>query len=139
MGTSDVAMYKVRVSPGSGDVKVGSLDGYCLMSWKACSDFGVHWNEHLVRHFLRVEMNGIDRSACLAKKRLRAASRPFKDYTSFSVGGEGISITARTLSGFALKPSLVTMTPKNWPTSMPKEHFLGFSFIRMDLRWLKVS
>jgi hypothetical protein len=56
-------------------------------------------------HFLRVEINGIDLSVFLAKKRLRAANWPFKDCTSFCVEGEGISITARTLSGFALKLS----------------------------------
>jgi hypothetical protein len=54
-------MYRVRTSPSSGPVRVGNLDKYCFISWKACSTSRVHWNEFLVRHFLRVEMKGVNR------------------------------------------------------------------------------
>ncbi|MFS7946939.1 hypothetical protein Hanom_Chr06g00542221 [Helianthus anomalus] len=36
---------------------------------------------------------------------------------------------AWTFSGFTLKPPFVTMKPKNFPSSMPKEHLAGFNFI----------
>ncbi|KAJ0706534.1 hypothetical protein HanLR1_Chr09g0308121 [Helianthus annuus] len=43
--------------------------------------------------------------------------------------GEGIRSIACTFSGFTLKPPFVTMKPRNFPSSMPKEHLAGFSFI----------
>jgi hypothetical protein len=137
MVTSDAAMYNVNTSPGSGAVSVGNLDKSCFISQKACSAYEVHSKEFLVRHFLKVEMKGIDRSACLARKQFRAAKRPFNDWTSFNVEEEGMVIAAWTLSGFALKSSLVTIAPQNLPTSILNENFLGFNFIRMALSWSK--
>ncbi|MFS8034989.1 hypothetical protein Hanom_Chr17g01587701 [Helianthus anomalus] len=51
---------------------------------------------------------------------------------------------ACTFSGLTLKPSLVTMKPKNFPSSMPKEHFVGLSFkftLRKEsnVRWILLS
>ncbi|MFS7936854.1 hypothetical protein Hanom_Chr05g00420691 [Helianthus anomalus] len=45
------------------------------------------------------------------------------------VDGDGILSIACTFSGFTLKPSFVTMKPGNFPSSMPKENFAGFSLI----------
>ncbi|MFS7968985.1 hypothetical protein Hanom_Chr09g00803861 [Helianthus anomalus] len=42
-------------------------------------------------------------------------------------------------SGLALKPSRVTTTPRNFPSSTPKEHFFGFNFMLYFLSRWKVS
>ncbi|MFS7959128.1 hypothetical protein Hanom_Chr08g00687011 [Helianthus anomalus] len=43
--------------------------------------------------------------------------------------GEGIHSIACTFSGFTLKPPFVTMKPRNFPSSITKEHLAGFNFI----------
>ncbi|MFS7999630.1 hypothetical protein Hanom_Chr12g01168711 [Helianthus anomalus] len=74
-------------------------------------------------------INGNDFAAWLANKRFSAASRPVNFCISLIVDGEGICSIACTLSGLTLNPSFVTMNPRNFPSSMPKEHFAGFSLI----------
>ncbi|MFS8034809.1 hypothetical protein Hanom_Chr17g01585571 [Helianthus anomalus] len=57
---------------------------------------------------------------------------------SLIVLGEGRRSIAWTFSGFTLNPPLVTMKPKNFPSSIPKEHLVGFNFIFTLLSELKV-
>ncbi|MFS7929272.1 hypothetical protein Hanom_Chr04g00330581 [Helianthus anomalus] len=87
-------------------------------------------------------MKGYDFAAWLDRKRLSAASRPAKRCISFMFRGDGIRSIACTFSGFTLKPPFVTMKPRNFPSSIPKEHLAGFSFIltpRSELNVFSIS
>ncbi|MFS8013528.1 hypothetical protein Hanom_Chr14g01333981 [Helianthus anomalus] len=53
--------------------------------------------------------------------------------------GDRISATAWVFSGFALIPPLVTTTPRKFPSSTPKQHFPGFSFMLTSCIMLRVS
>ncbi|KAF5824268.1 hypothetical protein HanXRQr2_Chr00c013g0832821 [Helianthus annuus] len=57
---------------------------------------------------------------------------------SLMFDGEGILSIAWNFSGFTLKPSFMTMKPKNFPSSIPNEHFAGFSLILTLRSVLKV-
>ncbi|GKF69155.1 hypothetical protein Tco_0202212, partial [Tanacetum coccineum] len=70
--------------------------------------------------------NGNDLSADLARKRLRAASFSLRLCISFNVRGDWRTARAFVFLGLALIPSEVTMYPRNFPSSTPKEHFFGF-------------
>ncbi|GJV34521.1 hypothetical protein Tco_1394921 [Tanacetum coccineum] len=82
--------------------------------------------------------NGKARSADLERKRFNAASFPLKLCISFNVLGDCISATAYVFLGFALIPSEVNMYPRNFPSSTPNEHFLGFNFMLTLQRLSKV-
>nr|GEX16079.1 transposase (putative), gypsy type [Tanacetum cinerariifolium]GEX37462.1 transposase (putative), gypsy type [Tanacetum cinerariifolium] len=64
--------------------------------------------------------NGKDFSADLAKNLFRLASFPFKFCTSFKHFKDGRLKTASTLSGHTFSPLVLTLYPKNIPSSIPK-------------------
>ncbi|KAJ0558086.1 hypothetical protein HanRHA438_Chr07g0317011 [Helianthus annuus] len=109
-----------------------------FISRNAFSASGVHWNWFFFMQLRKVLMNGKDFAAWLARNRLSAANRPASFCMSLMFAGEGILSMAWTFSGFTLKPSLVTMKPKNFPSSIPNEHFARFSLMLTLRSVLKV-
>src|ERR1044071_5501265 len=100
-----------------------------LSSKKAASASAVHRKSFLSTQFLSVLKKGKDLSADLGKKRFKAAILPLRLCTSFFVVGDFMSRTAWTLLGFALMLCFPTMWPRNFPSSNPKEHLTGLSFM----------
>lgn len=91
--------YMINSSPGRGATSLGRDARWCFSCWKASSASSVQRKSPFFVHFVSVLKRGSDLSADLDKKRFSPASFPFKDWTSFSVRGEGRSITAFVFLG----------------------------------------
>ncbi|GJZ02352.1 hypothetical protein Tco_0520313 [Tanacetum coccineum] len=93
----------------------------------------------LIGALLRALKNGSDLSAPFERNRLSAVSFPLRLCISLNIFGGLRSVIALTFDGLDLIPCLVMRCPKNGPSSMPKEHFFGLSFILIDQSQSKVS
>ena len=89
----------INSSPGRGATSLGSAARCCLSCWKASSASGGHRKSPFFVHFVSVLKRGSDLSADLDKNRFSPANLPFSDWTSFSVRGEGSSMTAFVFLG----------------------------------------
>nr|GEU74212.1 hypothetical protein [Tanacetum cinerariifolium] len=83
--------------------------------------------------------NGSDLLAPFERNLLRDANFPLRLCISLSVFCGFRLIIALTFEGLALIPCLVMRCPKNGPSSTPKEHLLGLSFMLMDWSLSKIS
>ena len=61
-------------------------------------------------------------------KWLKAAMHPVSFWTSFTLVGGFILVTASIFSRFAMMPRLLTIVPKSIPKGTPNTHLVGFSF-----------
>ena len=71
---------------------------------------------------------GNPRSPNLDKNRFKAAMQPVSFWTSLMVAGASMAMIAFIFSGLTRIPWLLMMNPSRFPNSMPKTHFIRFSF-----------
>ncbi|GKC34833.1 hypothetical protein Tco_1047217 [Tanacetum coccineum] len=135
----EAVRYIIRTSPCIGSVSVGSISTNFFISWSAAFASCVHCMFFLSVQLLSTLKKGRDLSAPFDMKRLRAAIFSLRLYISLNVFGCSTSVIAFTFEGLARIPCLVMRCPKNGPSSTPKEHFFGFSFMLIDRNFSKVS
>ena len=82
-------------------------------------------------------MIGLAFSMILGKNRNKEAILPANLCAYFTFLGLLISKMARHLAGFACILLCVSIKPKNFPSSTPKTHFLGFSLMLCFQSYLK--
>ncbi|GJS96913.1 hypothetical protein Tco_0803881 [Tanacetum coccineum] len=119
--------------------RVGIFSMYLFISLKVLSASLVHVNYFLSRQPFSVLKKGKDFSALLDMNLFRAASFPLRFRTSLMVFGLFRLIRAWIFVGLALMPCFDNTCPRNWPSSIPKEHFFGLSFMLIFWSLLKVS
>lgn len=130
------AMQTISVSRERGVVNTGGVVRKVLSSSKALSASDVQKNFSDARRSLK---KGRAFSPRREIKRLRATKQPASFWTSFTLVGRFILVTADTLSGFGSMARRLTRFPNRMPDETPKIHFVGLSFQRYLRRFANVS
>nr|GFA45368.1 hypothetical protein [Tanacetum cinerariifolium] len=120
-------------------VSVGRISMNFFIFSKASSTSIIYFIVVLSVQLLSALKKGRDFSAPFDKNRLSVVSFPLRLCTSLSVLGGSRSVTALTFEGLALIPCLVIRCLRNGPSSMPKDHFFGLSFMLINRNLSKVS